>query len=501
MGRQLQKKILVNATFLAAATTVAACTKTPPLSSELKSEVPAVANQHVYPLGTGFLSLFGEFYDGQSCVTAAERVDGKPVFEAAWAPEASLDAGYAETQTRSEHRLRSGAEVNGKVDIGVAALTVDGRIEIETALVDHELKTSVYTTFTNRAGNVVLVNPALTSFGKALASGDDLVDKVERLFSCGDEFVYQVQLGNRLSLGLEFAFASKEVKNNFNLKVDGGAKVAGKKIKRTFLEVDENFNFESIIGTVRLIFEQEGGNRELFEQAKASVPTDCHVAGGFEAEVNDQGIGVKKGVLRGYETCIEAYQRLMSDYAVNSFPAQVKGLEYAAKSDLANSGYTALRYYTMAYEKAGYPEFRSVLKDLPTEIQEFLDKKVKPLVMALKKLMKGLRALDNVLENTSRDPVVVTVKGKLGQALGGADGPLDEAAMRALADGARSLKGQTQATLTSCRQALIQAVKTDVKATARAWPTLKGEISECSAELDELMEKIAAFNVKLTGSN
>src|SRR4051812_457594 len=38
------------------------CTKQPTVTA-LKSEVPAVVNQHIYPLGTGYFALIDEFFD------------------------------------------------------------------------------------------------------------------------------------------------------------------------------------------------------------------------------------------------------------------------------------------------------------------------------------------------------------------------------------------------------------------------------------------------------
>ncbi|HYX33919.1 MAG TPA: hypothetical protein VE954_12455 [Oligoflexus sp.] len=308
------------------------CQKTVPSTSrsELKSEIVALPNGVRYALGSGFASKTGTFLNS-SCITAAESPSAVDVIPY---PEGKLTGGFSESRKTIIDKF--GMTVSASVKGGV--FSGSGSSSIDVTFAESDLKTASYLSYTYRAGNVYLKKPTLSLEGKGLRDNPN-VEKIKA--TCGDELIYQVDLGARFHVGIEYTFASKELKDEMKaeLKIKGPAGA-------TFFKLNESRSgtlLDKTVGTLNLVVYQEGGDQAAFKALSHGIPKNCNLK-------------IESGKLsrKGFESCASYYQDVILPYMQEKLPAQLGKLEYSAAS-----GLNVLRYYTKRYDEFGFPELQT----------------------------------------------------------------------------------------------------------------------------------------------
>lgn len=356
-------------------------------ASRPMSEIVASRYLKVKEPGVGYSTLLSNFTSG-TCVDAQKN------YRAIYPHNiASFEGGHSEDRGLSTDTIAWG----GSAEANYGIFSVTGDIEVEASLVEEDLKTSVYTSFSLDAGTLFLNRYELTPFGQGLLSKP----LEERYLACGDEFINQINLGARVFVGLEYSFATKEVKTAFSAALKGSASLPGKNIEKIFWEEQISaVPFDDVNGTVNVIFEQEGGDYEAFLAYKQKlVPKNCYV-GTVKKKQTAADLG------EGSSPCIRAYRQIINEYVRTQFPQQLKGLALAQSDSISASALVPLKYYTMPYRSIGYPQFSPPELTLPAEIKNLRDIDIKELSDLFLKLTARLRVFRNIFDNTSNNIVL-----------------------------------------------------------------------------------------------
>ena len=457
----------------------------PAQDATLKRDVNAEPDRTLIPLGTGFRSFDEEFLVGSPCIKSRVKHGIYPNVKA------SLKGGYGETQDIGSRKISWGGRAEGSL----GPFKVSGEISQAKTTIDSDLKTSLFTHFEAVAGNIGIEEPTLTLYADSLKG----LDPWQRFKECGDEFVYQVELGAKLILGLEFAFKSKEELLNFKVKISGSASILGKEVKKDIYTKDENFSLDNVNASVKVIFEQEGGDRSQYLAALETIPNGCWL----KKDEDQDGQNIKSKKLTGYTECIDAYKRLVRTYAADSFPKQITGLKEGDLESAQKANLIPLSYTTLPYKQAAYYNFPNLITKAPPYFNEFIKESVEPFSNQYRSLILDIQALENILENpSSKNELDNTTFSQLNQ-------HYQEAV---------ELRSEINRIFTSCATDLPDALIRDLAAGAnpnetdtlecsedfRSFQATKDIICRCKSDLespygesDSLFQYLKNFNEKL----
>ncbi len=356
------------------------CTKKE--TSQITTIVPGKPEQRVQ-LGGGYNSFTGEFLATGPCLKGSlDRIKLLP------SSRANLDGGYSESFQSVTDKLQVGGSVKQSVG-GLGNLKAS--ISIANSLADSDLKTSYYTMFSYEVGTATLNKPTITQLGQ-VSQG---LDAVDRLITCGDELVYQIDYGARIHIGLEFSFHSKEMKQTFAYRVQVKDKITGSKILD--FHDSESTSLAKLVADVKVIFIQEGGDNRRYQQITNELSSGCFVNGSQAQQIKREGFGAKEQTLgEEFEPCLADYRQLTT-YAFEEFSEQI---EQAKLSDDL-SGLVPLRIHTRPYINFGYPEFNQLELSIPAKVRPFSQK-----LTAMKddfvRLYSGNLSYKNILANTQQ---------------------------------------------------------------------------------------------------
>jgi hypothetical protein len=452
----------------------AACAR-PESGSSTKEEIVGGDRAFRQKLGTSYNSLVGVFGTKQC-------VDGTPV--AIHRATAELEAGYKERVKEDAYSLLMTGDAHG----AVSGLKVKGHMELETSLGESELSKKHYLTFTYTAGNIVLTEPKLSELGRSLAEVD-LESPLERLQTCGNEYLYQVELGGRLHAGVEYIFATHEMKSRFS------AWVSAKDPTGTF---EASYDLPSVDvaamelhGMARLVFEQEGGDMQAYGVARAQLPPSCLTGRAFAAvEAGSDSEHMKKVKLSGLEDCIKAYRDTILPYAREGFRKQIATLAYVPGNPLTTPGLDVLRFFTKPYLASGFVKFQQDLL-VPAALRD-LAARLKTVVTTLRRVTQLLRAYKDLLTLPEAD---IKVFG-----LGLKSNPEQEARIRreeilALTQRFDDLRQVAEDELGRCVDRIAQAVvKSESEESATGYCSTK--ISKFETLLAEFMSSLKDESLK-----
>ncbi len=363
-----------------------------PLTNHIKTDITGDPQRSIIPLGTGFRSFDESFLGGNPCVISQH---GHRVFPGI---KAMLKGGFSESKDISSNKVSWGGRAEGSMGI----FKISGEISKSKTVIDNDLKTSLFTNFKAVAGTISIQQPELSLKAKSLRSQDPW----KRYEECGDEFIYQIELGGKLTLGLEFAFKSREERKNFHVKISGSASVFGEEITKDLYTKDSTFNQDKVNASVRIIFEQEGGDQTQYLAAKGNIPHGCWA----KTDEDVEGENIKSQKLTGYQECLDAYKSLIRGYAAYSFPSQISPLTNEIMNNINESGYIALNYFTLPYSRIAYYDFPKLISESPSFVSSFLRQLVKPFAKEYEKLLLDLYTLEAILENPSHGNYLETTE-------------------------------------------------------------------------------------------
>ncbi len=320
-----QKMALVGLLSIAGASS---CQKS---TSDLKTEVIGLPNGFKYPLGSGYVSKTGTILN-TACITstdAASSVDLIPY------PESKLRGGFSESRKTVIDKL--GVAVSASANLG--SISGGGSASVDLSFAESDLKTASYLSYAYRAGNVFLRDPTLSLVGKGLLVNN----RKDRISSeCGDEVVYRVDLGARFHVGIEYSFASKEMKDEMKaeLKIKGPLGV-------TLFKLNESHSgtlMDKTVGSMNLVVYQEGGDQTAFKALADGIP------GGCTLKTDAKGNLIKAG----FQLCSDYFQNRILPYIQKDLPKQLEKFSYDSEGQL-----NVLRYYTKRYDEFGFPELQT----------------------------------------------------------------------------------------------------------------------------------------------
>ncbi|MBF0298332.1 MAG: hypothetical protein HQK51_06405 [Oligoflexia bacterium] len=181
----------------------------------LSSAISNLDDPSRIPLGKPYLSNIDLLLGNEYCVLGGEKYDpnnrnsfanNKDRPQLVPYPKLEMNSNSSQSVETTSNKLI--VSVSGSADAGIAS--INAKLWNETALLDSEVKISNYTTIAYIAGNAILTPRRISQFASRFLEKNDYSSIIKE---CGNELVYQVQLGARLVLGLEFNFDSVDLKN------------------------------------------------------------------------------------------------------------------------------------------------------------------------------------------------------------------------------------------------------------------------------------------------
>jgi hypothetical protein len=331
--------------------------------STLKAEVIPLPNSFRFPLGSGYVSKTGTILN-TACLAPGDKASSVDIIPY---PEGQLKGGFSESRKTVIDKL----SVSVSASANAGFVKGSGSASLDVSFAESDLKTASYLSYDYRAGNAYLRYPKIKANANGIVVNRDL-GKIAA--QCGDEVVYRVDLGARFHVGLEYTFASKELKDEMKakLKLKGPAGV-------TLFSLNESHSgtaMDRTLATLNLVVYQEGGDQNAFKSLSQNIPKNCTVE-------------VKEGKLarKSFQQCADFYQNKILPYMQREFPEQVKKLAYEGKE-----GLNVLRYYTKRYDAFGYPELQTEI-NLPQKVKVYQRTKLKAFDQDVFKVAAFLRSI------------------------------------------------------------------------------------------------------------
>ncbi|MCX6132114.1 MAG: hypothetical protein NTX25_24040 [Proteobacteria bacterium] len=340
----------------------------PEEKSKISAEISGPPNSYRYPLGSGFFSKTSTILNS-ACISPK---DSPSALASIPSPEAELKGGFSESRTSvlDKFNLTVSASANG------GSLSGSGAASVDLLFSESDLKTSSYLSFSYRAGSIYLREPEISHLGKNLLIDPSKNQKI--INQCGDELIYRVDLGARFHVGIEYAFASKELKDEMKaqLKINGPAGIKIYELN----ESSKGPSLEKSVGTLNLVVMQEGGDQAAFHALSDGIPKNCKL------KIDDQGKLVKSS----FEACSNYFQDKILFYAKTEFPKQIKRLSYSSTQE--QSSLDILSYYTKRYDEFGFPELQENIEMKP-EFKRYKNLIITPFEQELFKVSSFKRSL------------------------------------------------------------------------------------------------------------
>lgn len=250
------------------------------------------------------------------------------------APNAKVEYGGTQTATvrldkrLSYDQLKSLLEVEVKGKLKFGTFNTSGGSKFISDAASTYLSESVIFATNIRGKTAIFNDVVLSPLGEKMAKTND-ASLIRR--TCGDEYVYGVELGSQLLVNVKFEFANRRVKADFNanikfdmvdlFSVEGRAKVFSEKFKKHVSISISAVQIGGNVGELTRIFgnPQDGGVPII--QCSLKMPVECQKAMG----------------------AIIAYAR-------GSYAEQLKNLSY---DPTAPNGAAFLGYLTRSYARGG----------------------------------------------------------------------------------------------------------------------------------------------------
>lgn len=367
-----------------------------------------------YDLGRQYNSLLGDIVGkGEFCVRSDAS---KSVFIPN--PQATMYTSYH--QSTDEEIYSLGISSEGKIKAGIVEAKAGAGVE--TNLIATGMNITTFSSFQYHAGNVVLVDHKIQenvkdyldeiqahspigNYNRADHKLGRLEARLKILRDCGDEFLYQAELGAKVVVGLEFVFHSVALRNRARWWVQVVLKFLRKKKKwGKEGKIDLPFPYVGAVAFINLIFYQKGGDPEAAKAVVGELPRGCYLK---ETEHSVAGNQVDP---KNFIDCYNKYAELV-EYAKTKFPEQLKEPVLRPGPDHSTAGLAVLRYHTIPYRQAGYPylDVMNIFDELGIpQVMEVLEKigliyqfyhKIDRIVKTLKMVYKNAHVSLDAVKN------------------------------------------------------------------------------------------------------
>ncbi|WP_159455642.1 leucine-rich repeat domain-containing protein [Pseudobacteriovorax antillogorgiicola] len=273
------------------------------------------------------VALLGQGYDSHREQFNAECVtSGNPQNPVVYSGEQRSEVRFQRSLSYEEMKDLLEVQVAGKFSYG--AFNASGAAKFATEAASSDLSQSLIFASMARGKTALMVNPQLTD--RAIDAANTLDQEIIRA-TCGDDFVYGVDLGSQLLINVKFEFSSVEAKSAFEasiklsylslFEVEGAAQVASDYFKNNV--------------SITITALQIGGRVQDLPEAFRNPQTG-------EASIIDCD-------LENPTACKQTLKDLI-DYATDTYPKQIDDLSYEPNSP---NGAAFLGYRTKSYYNGG----------------------------------------------------------------------------------------------------------------------------------------------------
>lgn len=326
-------------------TGLVSCEQGQTISTDLPVEKTARAqnSEPHLPLGMGYDSSYGGFVEEQNpCLVGEYR----------FIPNRSLKMNATADYTVDELMVEVGAgvEVSATVFLFVVPVTVSGGVYNRTRLISTDMRMVLFSEVDYNAGSYVLDRPTINrEFVPEGLSAEEIKRR------CGDKVATRVQLGAKMTVGIEFTMDSKAFQHYLKAWVTG--EVLG--FEKTFTFANGNIvDKAEVHATAKIFASQTGGNELYFEKLIEPYLGTCDLVFHSRSKLEDLN--------KQFKPCLDKYRNLVryvrggrdSGYDT-SFAEQISAVSYQTFSNSQRGGFAPIKYQTATYGQLGFPEIAS----------------------------------------------------------------------------------------------------------------------------------------------